>query len=166
MTAQDFPARPTVAVGNTTTRPEWLLDNDCLPWNHFVSAAATFDLMSGTLGAAKLYNSAWYFSLLSWTTTNAGEVGWDIYVAAGSWRMEWYRDKRGDYGIVQYKVDGTNVGSTFDKYAATRVRTVDHISAMTLARGWHRFSSYVTGKNASSTGYLNVVSGLALVRVS
>ncbi|MFI5527709.1 DNRLRE domain-containing protein [Kitasatospora sp. NPDC051853] len=61
--------------------------------------------------------------------------------------------KYNDHGIVQLSIDGTNLGSPIDEYAATpAVAPFTTGTPIHLARGDHSLKMLVTGTNAASTG--------------
>ncbi|MGW2399589.1 DNRLRE domain-containing protein [Kitasatospora sp. NPDC001664] len=61
--------------------------------------------------------------------------------------------KYNDHGIVQLSIDGTNLGSPIDEYAATpAVAPFTTGAPIHLTRGDHSLKMLVTGTNAASTG--------------
>lgn len=154
--------RPLVKHGGGNHR---MIDNDLLPWSHNIDAAAFPDGINPAAVSWGAVNKTWWFGLLGWNTGLNSWWAFDVYLAKGMWRMEWFRDKRNDYPIVQYSVDTINQGNTFDLYAAARTRTVHAVGGMHLERGWHRFQSTAVSKNAAaSSSYTHVFSGLVLTR--
>jgi len=168
MTGQSFRSRPEVLTSDsrrTVVPKDYVLDNDLLPWHHFVTGANMPDHTFGTVGGLRVANNLWYFGVINWTTTINAEIAYDFYLGAGTWRMEWYCDKRGDYGNIRLLVDGVTK-ETVDHYAATRVRFVRRVDGIVLTQGWHRFMMRCIGKNAASTAYVMVFSGLSLTRTA
>ena len=74
---------------------------------------------------------------------------------AGKYRMGVYMTKAGDYGIVQFELDGKVIGEPFDGYGKGIARTpkID-LGEMELAAGSHSFKVEVTGKNPESHGHI------------
>lgn len=148
-----------------------VLDNDLLPWFHWLDGLNTPSATSPALNTAHLYNTAWPLLGLSWTTPAAATavgsfLAWDIWTAEGTWTLQVPCDNRGDYPIVQYAVDDVNVGPTFDRYAAAGAIAHHVVPGIVLARGYHRFKSIIVGKNAASTAYTHVFSGAMLTRTA
>jgi len=74
---------------------------------------------------------------------------------AGRYRVGVYMTKAGDYGIVQFMLDGKVIGDPFDGYGKGIVRTprID-LGEMELSAGSHAFKVEVTGKNPDSHGHI------------
>lgn len=149
---------------------EDVIDNDLLPYNHLLTAHSTLDVFAGVgTGVQQFHTDLWTFSVITYTTVQTtGEIGWYIATAAGTWDIQWILSKRNDYGISQARVDGVNVGPTVDLYAAATANYYMHrVNGVALTRGEHLFTLKQNGtKNASSSAYLQVVSGLSLVRTA
>lgn len=142
--------------------------NDDLPWQHHRDAWTVFDYKSNPVVAEQFQiATTWEFGVITYGA-HPIELGWDICVAAGIWKMTWNIPKRADYGIVQAKIDGVNVGPTYDAYASAHAASWSHVVRdISLTLGSHRFSIATTGnKNPSATGYLIVIEGLTLARQS
>lgn len=148
-----------------------LIDNDLLAWNHHITCHNFFDVYNGNgSGTQRLFNVGFHFSVCSWTTVQTtGEMGWTIPIGAGTWTVVWYTGKRNDYGISHARVDGAQVGSTVDLYVnnAAHQQMIHTVSGLVLAAGEHSFTFKQNGtKNAASSGYIQVVSGLCLTRTA
>lgn len=155
--------RPLVRHGGGSHR---MIENDLLPWSHTIDAGAIPDASTALTGSSVI-NKTWWFGLLAWTGGLNSFISYDVYTARGVWRMEWFRDKRSDYPIVQYDIDGVNVGDPQDLYAAARTRVVHTFDGIYLDLGWHRFTTKAVSKNAAATtAYTNVFSGLILTRLA
>jgi len=74
---------------------------------------------------------------------------------AGRYRVGVHMTRAGDYGIVQFKLDGKVVGEPFDGYdkGITRSPRLD-LGAIDLSAGSHAFTVEVTGKNLKSGGHI------------
>jgi lysophospholipase L1-like esterase len=84
-------------------------------------------------------------------------------VAAGTYSVKILYKSNYNRGIVQTAIDGTPVGSTCDQYAASPVQQAAcSIGTATLAAGNRTIRFTVTGKNASSAGYMMVIDQISL----
>lgn len=143
-----------------------VMANDLLPWHHFISGYSNLDYTGGGTYSGNLSNTGWWFNVLHYGSGVGFEMRWDVSVAAGTWTACWFTDRRNDYGIVRMTVDGVEIGTAVDHYAAAFSLTTQIETGIVLTAGMHSFGMKVTGKNASSTGYLSVISGLALTRTA
>jgi hypothetical protein len=87
----------------------------------------------------------------------AGEwVAFELPVArAGRYKVVVYGTKAGDYGIVQYWLDGAKVGKPIDAFNDGVVPTKRvELGVVELKQGKARLKMEVTGKNAKSTGFM------------
>jgi hypothetical protein len=95
-----------------------------------------------------------------WVELAANSVGDSITFAtpsvpAGTYqvRMEWKGNN--NRGILNLKVDGTQLGGTLDQYASTQTYPTTTFGTLTFTvAGAHTIQLTVTGKNGSSSGYL------------
>lgn len=161
--------RPTTFPDAPYVQDDRLIDNDLLPWQHFIPSWNLLDVYTGQgTGLQAIFNVTWTRSVLSWGTANPNELGWIIPVAAGTWTALWYVGKRQDYGIAQMRVDGANVGGTYDGYVAGGANQYGshEVTGIVLTRGEHTFTLRTAAKNAASTGYLTTICGLALTRTA
>lgn len=155
--------------------PYWktdrFIDNDLLPYTHIITAHSFLDVFLGNgAGAQRTHVPGFHFSVIAWTTLQTtGEMGWTVPLAAGTWTAQWFTGKRNDYGITQFRVDGVQSGATQDLYVnnAAHQPQVFLRAGLVLAAGEHTFTMKQNGtKNAASTAYLQVISGLALTRTA
>lgn len=101
------------------------------------------------------------------SAANGDNATWDVALAAGTWTLTYVYFKNPGYGITQVFVDGTQVGSNIDGYAASNTSATLSITGITLASsGIHAVKVAVNGKNASSTGYAMAVSGFLFTRTA
>lgn len=163
----DFPNMPEVSGESEFVLDKMLdsVDNDSLPWQHVILANNRADTVTPAYAGFGLPNASWHFSTVTWTAPNGGELLWDLYLAAGNWQIEWFSDKRSDYGIQETRWDGASYDSV-DHYAATRTRFVHKWTKNNVPRGWHSVGRKVNGKNASSTNYLMTFSAMILTRLT
>ncbi|MFG2823343.1 DNRLRE domain-containing protein [Kitasatospora sp. NPDC048365] len=71
----------------------------------------------------------------------------------GDYVLSGQQTKSSDHGIVQWSIDGTNVGQPIDQYASTYViGPFTTGTAVHLTRGDHTVTFTVTGTNTASTG--------------
>ncbi|MBD0378782.1 DUF2961 domain-containing protein [Paenibacillus sedimenti] len=72
--------------------------------------------------------------------------------------------KARDYGVVQLSIDGQNIGEAFDGFNPTVVKSDPiNLGKLQLKSGQHSLTLKVTGKSASSTGYLAGIDILSLL---
>jgi hypothetical protein len=74
-------------------------------------------------------------------------------LAAGTYSVSLRYKAHSARGILQASVDGANVGSTLDQYAATAGFMSRTFGSVTLGAGAHTLRLSCTGKNASSTAF-------------
>jgi hypothetical protein len=75
-------------------------------------------------------------------------------IAAGTYSVQMAYKAYTTRGILSLKVDGVQIGGSVDQYASTSVYTSSTFGNVTLAAGAHVIRLTVTGKNASSTGFI------------
>ncbi|HEY7375403.1 MAG TPA: GDSL-type esterase/lipase family protein [Polyangia bacterium] len=84
-------------------------------------------------------------------------------VAAGTYDVKMLYKSNFNRGIVQASIDGANQGSPCDQYAASPVFQVScSLGSKTLTAGSHTIRFTVTGKNASSAGFMEVIDQISL----
>jgi lysophospholipase L1-like esterase len=84
-------------------------------------------------------------------------------VAAGTYAVKALHKANFNRGIVQASVDGVNQGSPCDQYAATAMQQAAcSLGNKTLTAGNHTIRFTVTGKNASSSGFMLVIDQISL----
>ena len=84
-------------------------------------------------------------------------------VAAGSYDVKLLFKSNFNRGIVQAQIDGLNQGSPCDQYAsAAAQQAACSLGSKTLTAGNHSIRFAVTGKNASSAGFMVVIDQLSL----
>jgi hypothetical protein len=73
----------------------------------------------------------------------------------GRHRVCVFMTKAGDYGIVQFKLDGQRIGEPFDGFDTKITRSPElDLGTLQLTHGAHAFAVEVTGKNEKSQGHL------------
>ncbi len=76
-------------------------------------------------------------------------------IAAGTYQLQMEWKGLTSRGILQLSVDGSNVGGTLDQYATGQTYPTTTFGNVTFAStGTHTIKLAVTGKNASSSGYI------------
>jgi hypothetical protein len=76
-------------------------------------------------------------------------------IAAGTYSVQIAYKAYTTRGILNLKVDGTQIGGTVDQYASPSVYTSSTLGNVTFASaGTHVIRLTVTGKNASSTAFI------------
>ncbi|MCA1571919.1 MAG: hypothetical protein LC798_16730 [Chloroflexi bacterium] len=95
------------------------------------------------------------------------EIGFDVVLAAGTWRVELIHHTGTDRGIYTVSLDGVTLG-TIDGYAAAGVvNTRSAIAGVVVASpGKKRMLVKMSTKNASSTDYKGVLQHIQLVRTA
>jgi len=84
-------------------------------------------------------------------------------VAAGTYDVKMLYKSNFNRGIVQASIDGVNQGSACDQYSATATQQVPcSLGTKTLTAGNHAIRFTVTGKNASSQGFMMVIDQISL----
>ena len=84
-------------------------------------------------------------------------------VAAGTYDVKILYKANFNRGIVQASIDGVNQGSPCDQYAAAAAQQVAcSLASKTLTAGNHTVRFTVTGKNASSSGFMMVIDQISL----
>lgn len=154
--------RSTLGLGSIATldvnaAEDWRID--------IVPLAGTVAMTGSVLAfaAAVLYGGYVYNS----SAAQNDEYGWDVVLAAGTWRLDFVFRKNNNYGIVTVNLDGTSLG-TVDEYNSSQTDgNVGSITGFTVATtGKKRLSFKAATKNASSAGYFVVCQGLALTRTA
>jgi hypothetical protein len=75
-------------------------------------------------------------------------------IAAGTYQLQMMWKGNTSRGILNVKVDGTQVGGTLDQYASTQTYPTTTFGNVTFsAGGTHKIRLTVTGKNSSSSAY-------------
>lgn len=149
---------------------EEAFDNDMLPWHHLVTAEHPVNFKSGTTYQVASASPPWWFGILAYSLSSLAttEFGWDIHTAEGTWDIGWFLTKRNDYPIVDLRVDGVAVESGLDLFTGGAAVDYHHeTTGVQLSRGLHRFTIKNTNtRNASSTGWVMVMCGVALGRTA
>ncbi|HXU01032.1 MAG TPA: GDSL-type esterase/lipase family protein [Polyangia bacterium] len=84
-------------------------------------------------------------------------------VAAGTYDLKVLYKANTNRGIVQASVDGANQGAACDQFATAAAQQVAcSAGSKTLSAGNHTIRFTVTGKNASSTGFMMVIDQISL----
>jgi hypothetical protein len=83
-------------------------------------------------------------------------------LAAATYQVQLRYKTNTSRGQMSLKIDGTQVGGTLDQYASTSGYLTATMGNTTLAAGSHSVVLTVTGKNASSSGYILTADSLIL----
>jgi len=84
-------------------------------------------------------------------------------VAAGTYDVKFLYKSNFNRGIVQVSIDGANQGSPCDQFSSTATQQVAcSAGTKTLTAGNHAIRFTVTGKNASSQGFMEVIDQISL----
>jgi hypothetical protein len=112
------------------------------------------------------FGTGWSGDRQFWFTAQkvGAEATLELPIAtAGRYELSAYYTTARDYGIVQVLVDGQAVGTPTDGYTTdVRPKGKTVLGPVTLSAGPHRLTFRVTGKNASSVGYLVGVDAIGL----
>lgn len=147
----------------------YMIENDLLPWHHFWNALQNYDSIGAASPGLENQNflqGGWWFSSLTWGAGIGFSINVDFYVAAGTWKIEWFTDKRSDYGVCRLTIDGVEIGTAVTHYQASGASLfVQSETGNVLTRGWHRFGLKVTALGAGG-GARMVASGVGLTRTA
>jgi lysophospholipase L1-like esterase len=84
-------------------------------------------------------------------------------ITAGTYDLKFLYKSNFNRGIVQASIDGANQGSACDEYSSSPVFQVPcSLGSKTLSAGNHAIRFTVTGKNASSQGFMMVIDQISL----
>lgn len=166
MTAPTLISGAHLLGGGSTQRDAGALTPELMDQHHFIDCETEGYVVTGTLGSAPIYTLNWWFNQLMWTTTQNASIGWYVDVAGGYYTVDWYTATRSDMPRVQAKIDGVNIGILQDLYVNNFNinRFIHRTTGVFIARGRRLITLTCPSKNASSTAYIMVVSGLGLTR--
>ncbi|WNR45673.1 glycosyl hydrolase family 28 protein [Paenibacillus roseipurpureus] len=104
----------------------------------------------------------------AFSTVNTATVGewveYSFYVAeGGAYTLKSRMNKWPSRAIVQPYVDGTSIGTTIDLYSPSTAWQEYTLGVRWLTAGTHKVRFLVTGKNASSSGYVIATDSFQLV---
>lgn len=89
------------------------------------------------------------------------EVGYDVYLQAGTCTLSLTHSKGTNRGIYTAQLDGITVG-TIDGYAASTTNGLDTTSFTVATTGLHRIKLKMLTKNASSSSYFGIITSISL----
>lgn len=116
----------------------------------------TFSAVSGnavtwSTDTAQQHNGSWFQAT---TVSNGDSAEGKFFLKAGSYTLYVYGITGAVNGIIDWSIDGTNVLTGQDWYAASTTRNVVKSGAVTVAtNGMHTLRLTINGKNASSSNY-------------
>ena len=97
---------------------------------------------------------------------NGDSISYQFDVDAGTYALTVIYAKFSDYAIINFKIDGTSIG-TVDAYNSTVIaNNVTTFSGIVLGAGNHTLMAQANGKNASSADYRIVMNWLSIDRTS
>lgn len=140
-----------------------------LPWSVDIDPLMPAILETGTWNRNQ--DSALYYG---GQRNNAGgiqndEIGWDVLLGAGTWRLEVIHTTDSNRGIYSIRVDGSQV-TTLDGYSGVTIKNVGATTAnfaVSLSTSVKkRLSLKMATKNASSSAYTAGLQRLRLTRVA
>lgn len=132
-----------------------------LPWRGEISAVApptTSDsavtVGSDVGGLTQAYVFAGYAA--------GSYMTWDLVLAAGTYTFDFLMVKADSAGIMTFQIDGVDIGSTWDGYAAAPAANnfVTFASTAIASTGKHTLKIKCDTKNASSGYYRAMFQGL------
>ena len=135
---------------------------EIVPWS------APPEVISGTYAKFTSFTGYTQGAAYNPSVANGNYFGYKVALAAGTWRLDVIYRKSTDGGIWQPKLDGTNVGSGVDSYAAaTAYNNLHAVTGISVtAAGMKELRLELTGKHASSTAYLMVLQSITLARTA
>lgn len=134
---------------------------DVVPWTSASTTVGTWTPVqdSGSLGGG---------AISSGTGAQNDQIGWDVILGAGTWKVDLVYNKGVGRGIYTVSLDGTTVG-TVDGYAAsTTANNISVISPVTVATtGKKRLLLKMATRNASNTtGWTATLQLVSLLRTA
>lgn len=125
----------------------------------FTPAALETGTWANGQGSAEVLGAARFNS----TQAQNDEIGYDLILAAGTWRIDLIVTKTTAGGIASVRVDDVEVG-TVDTYNGSTTRNnAASVTGITVATtGLHRVSLKAATKNASSSAYIIAFNMLTL----
>ena len=102
------------------------------------------------------------------SVTSGDYIQWNnIPSGTGTYTLGVVYQQQSSGGQVQFQIDGSNVGSTYEMYAGstTLVRDVS-LTGLSLTAGLHTIKAISSAKNASSSGYGIRILALSLYRTA
>ena len=95
------------------------------------------------------------------------EINWDLLLGAGTYTLDLFHFQGTNRGVYTISINGVDIGTTVDGYAAAGAHTKSQITGIAVAiAGVQRLRVLMATKNASSTNYLGAIEGLALTRTA
>ena len=92
------------------------------------------------------------FSLMN--DGNGKYVTYEFYVPSGTYTLKYIYAKSAGGGIVDISIDGTDISTGNDTYAAaTTYNQIITATGISLSRGLHTLKLTMNGKNGASSGY-------------
>lgn len=99
------------------------------------------------------------------TFTQNNYLEWSVVLTAGTYTLVTVYAKNSDAGIATIAVNGSNLATTVDGYAATFTRNnLSTITGLTITAGTNTIRYTAATKNASSSNYTWYYHGFALTR--
>jgi hypothetical protein len=88
-----------------------------------------------------------------------------LWLAAGTYTITAIMVRNNSYGVVTFSIDGVDLATTFDGYAAAvAVTTLTITTVPIVGDGQHLFRARVASKNASSANFFHSHCGFAFDR--
>lgn len=136
------------------------------PERQDISVMPTPDVVSGTWTSTAISTGTCQRNTP--TPTNGDYVEWNVLLQAGTWSLDAVLTRFAAAGIAQFSVDGSNVGSAFDCYAASTTPHADHSATgiVIATTAVYPVRLTVAGKNASASGYGMALEALALKKTA
>lgn len=92
-------------------------------------------------------------------------VEWQVALDSGTWTVTVIHYTAANEGIIDFKLDGTTIGSKDCYTLVTTANVVTQFTGVTVATpGVYAFRAQINGKNASSTDYAFFFNLITLTR--
>jgi hypothetical protein len=110
-------------------------------------------------------SAAFFGAFIQSDTAVNAEVTFNKYLQAGTYTMDVYYFSGANRGIFTPFVDGVQLGTTIDTFAASGVATRATIANIVVTGSTlHALRFLIAAKNATSTAFLGAISGIGMTR--
>lgn len=123
--------------------------------------------IQGTWSITNPTDMPYRYFLTNSTNANGDGIGFNVYLYAGTYKVNWNAVKNTDRPKVDVKIDTTLI-SNVDLYAGSlNVTNIQTVTGIVIASdGLYSLRFVANTKNASSSGYTHSYSGIELIRTA